>query len=165
MYTYLYLHWELYDQFDCAVPLLVTWTKKWRLCLWFMWNVFTCFCLCSYIVRYVWISALLITYLSTRLSIYLSIYLFIYISSNLSTYLSISPSSSLSPIPPLLPLLTLSFLYHAGVEWSWDAASSTAHPGNYEVLKQALAVVLANIVNYEKTPVRYTPTYIHMYLH
>ena len=44
--------------------------------------------------------------------------------------------------------------------------NSTAHPGNYEVLKQALAVVLANIVNYEKTPVRYacylyTCTHMH----
>jgi hypothetical protein len=46
--------------------------------------------------------------------------------------------------------------------------NSTAHPGNYEVLKQALAVVLANIVNYEKTPVRYACylficTYMYMY--
>jgi hypothetical protein len=38
------------------------------------------------------------------------------------------------------------------VEWSWDAATSTAHPGNFQVLKQALVVVKMNIANFEKTP-------------
>ena len=39
------------------------------------------------------------------------------------------------------------------MEWSWDAEASTAHPGNFQVLVQALNVVRDNMDRCQKTPV------------
>ena len=39
------------------------------------------------------------------------------------------------------------------MEWSWDAEASTAHPGNFQVLVQALNVVRDNMDRCQKIPV------------
>ena len=50
-------------------------------------------------------------------------------------------------------ILYFYYFIFLGVEWSWDAEASTAHPGNFQVLVQALNGVRDNMDRCQKIPV------------